>query len=351
MTNAPTFELVRNANVEISQVKNKNGNHIAIATIDGRYQHRFPASSRVSKHLELMTADDLSQRLSGGHYFFVEDDLVNFRDSSYGDGFVHDDNTIEQFVNHLGIHEIESRSHDITAPRLWSTKKQWSESTIDVPGYKQGTTFDARLSFEWDPFVKTINSSFELVRLICSNGMVGLTPILNAKVPLMNRWEEHLTISSIQIQNKIESLVTARVHEMIKQRASVSTCLLLQNHADERLKSDAIRDNNERRRLLNLRHIADSRIHLGNVYRDRLFEDKNLASQMPSHLSMFDVYNITTEMRTHTNACSKSSDFALDRMANTLLFSEDTNFSVGVLSASHTSAFADPSQAFFGNVL
>lgn len=339
-----TIDLVRDAHVKVAKAVN-NGKTNAVVTVNGHYQHRFPSSSRVSKHLDLMTADDLSNRLSGGHYFFINEQLVDFRDGGYGNGFVHDDATIDAFVDHLGVEQTTVAS---TGETKYALRRAWDDRVIKVPGATEGGEFNSTLSFEWNPFVRTIDSSFWLMRLVCSNGMMGMSSVLNAKVPIVNRWEEHLEIASRQIQNRIDGVVKSRVDEMMKQRASVAMCSLLESHANARLKSDTFRDYDERRRLIELREVTAPRNHLSHVYTEALFEDKNLSSQAPAHLTMFDAFNIATEMRSHTNECKDSSSFALDRFANTTMFDNDSNYSVAALTGSRLPAFADANRAFFG---
>ena len=78
--------------------------------------------------------------------------------------------------------------------------------------------------------------------------------------------------------------------------------------------------------------------------------DKSLASQLPSHLSSFDAFNVATEMRTHTDETSRSSNAALDKMANTLLFDREYNYVASSSRFGHTisSSWTDPDEAFIG---
>ena len=92
------FNLIRNADVEVIAHRDAANNPIVLASINGN-EHRFAAASRVSRSLEMMAADEVAERLTGGSYFFIEDKLVDFRDGQYSrnNGFVHTDDSI----NHL----------------------------------------------------------------------------------------------------------------------------------------------------------------------------------------------------------------------------------------------------------
>lgn len=359
------FTLVRGAHVEVkphTERRGKTTTQYAEIIVDGKYSHSFSPKSRVSKHLEMMPAEDLAARLSGGSYFFINDGgdqrLVDFRDGGYN-GFVHEEQSIAKFMDILGYQERDrlplhrrrrGSGDDETENAQIILRKQWSTAEITVPGYQAGADFNSELSFTWNPFVKTINSAFDLVRLICTNGMVGLTNFLNTKVPLFNRWEEHLDIASRQIQNKVNSVVLARVQAMPTERASVAQLLLLEQHAFDRLYAPGVKDEGERVRLLTLMNALSPSTHLSGVYKSDVFNNKALAAQLPGHLSNYDVWNISTEMRTHTHPCAKSSDNALDRVSNGILFEDDSNViaSAARYGNPKPSVFSDPEKAFWG---
>lgn len=359
----PQYELIRNAVVEVTAIGSRKGVSAEI-TVNGKYQHRFPHTSRISKHLSIMQPADLAERLSGGSYFFVKSDdestMVDFRDGQYV-GFIHEDKTIDKFIETLGFQPMSNlplhRTRRSSADEEYNggkvvLRKVWSDGEIQVPGYAAGGEFTSQLSFVWNPFVKTINSSFDLVRLICANGMIGLTSFLNTKVPLFNRWEEHLDIASRQIQNKVNTIVVDRVQTMATERASVGQCLLLEQHIVDRLYSPTTKSEDERKRLLALMAAISPKTHLGNVYKDSVFVEKALAAQLPAHLTQFDAWNIATELRSHTHDAVKSSGNALDRFANNLMFDDDASFtaSVGRFGGVRQSAFSSPERAFFGKL-
>lgn len=365
MTNKTTHthKMIDNATVKVKGIIDDKKKNVAEIIINDEHVHRFASSSRVSKHLDIMTPEDLGKRLSGGKFFMVDDQLIDFRDGSYN-GFVHTPETLDVFMDILGVQSVDDiplarRNHradetDVSGSKL-VLRSVWDKSEIIVPGYKAGGNFNSELSFVWNPFVKTVNSAFDLVRLICTNGMVGLTSFLNTKVPLFNRWDEHLDIAARQIQNKVNATVVERVQRMRDERASVADCLLVASHAFSRMTVEG--GNNlsveQRVRLERVFNIANPRTHLDGVYRSEVYEDKNLAAQLPGHLTNLDVFNIATEIRTHSNETSKSSNFALDKLANGLLFDGDTDAMVGVSSLStlpRLSSFSDDEAAFFGEM-
>ena len=88
--------------------------------------------------------------------------------------------------------------------------------------------------------------------------------------------------------------------------------------------------------------------NLSEVYRSSVFDDKNLASQLPGHLSMFDIFNVATELRTHTAESKGSSDFSLDKFANDILFDDADRKIVTHNKNVALASFSNPDNAFFG---
>lgn len=347
MTNT---DLRTNANVQVTASTDRRNRSVAKIEVDGDYEHTFPAESRVSKALEIMSPLQLEDRLDGGHYFFINGTLFDFRDGKYN-GFIHTPDNIDSLKNTIGIRlgnegKRPGENHQSHKARL---SRVWSEKEIQVPGMDVGGAFDSRLTFQWNPFVETIRSSFDIVRLICENGMTGLTSLFNAKIPLVNRWEEHLDIADKQIQNKLHAMLAERFQQMVDERATLSDCLRLQDHALNRMND--YKNGQERSTLSNIAKVVNPNIHLNDFYKESVFKDRRLASQLPSHLSMFDVYNIATEIASHTAPSDSSSNRALDKFANEVVFDRSNKQQYAARFGGPTIAgFSDPDAAFFGNV-
>jgi hypothetical protein len=347
-------DFLKNAKVEVKETNDKKGDKTATVVIDDKYEHTFPHKSRIVKNLQIMTPEQMSERLTGGHYFFVEDKLYDFREGNYK-GFIQNDETILQLIDLLGINEVQRddmRVHDnVTSPRFKLGKK-WSDHPISVAAFKDGGEFRSELHYGWSPFMKTINSAFKLERLICTNGMRGMRSFMNTKIPLVNRWSEHLDMANMQIQNKVDAICTRRFAEMANERASVGELVNLASHAEERIVSgnDSNRFVLQNERLRNLRDIVNPREYLKDVYQSNVFKKGGPAGmQYPGHLTTLDAFNIATEIRSHSKAQPKSTTRALDMIANDLVFDHKNIIlpSSGKVSRK-LSAFSDPDAAFFG---
>lgn len=344
-------QLLRNATIHASATYDARGHPIATININDQHEHAFEPTSRISKALGLMTEAELSHRLSGGSFFLVDDQLTDFRDGNYK-GFIHTDQSIDNLIQTIGMTDgrVEKRSPinrntfgDISLGAMWSNHD------ISVPEYKQGGNYTSELHFAWNPFIKTVNSAFMLYRLVCANGMMGMRSFLNTKIPLVNRWEEHLDIANTQIQNKVQNMVVQRLGQMGSERATLAEVIVLANHAQKRLKN--ANDNNEDR-LHTIANIASPELHLRNVYKDAAFTNMNIANQLPAHLTTYDVYNMTTEVRSHTNENALSSVAALDMLANSLIFDRKAkpNTSINGNQTPTLNTFSDPDRAFFGDL-
>ena len=349
-------DFIKNAKVNVETNNDKKGRKNALITVGNeageKYQHQFPHTSRISKALDVMTPGQLAERLTGGSYFFVEDTLYDFREGNYK-GHIQTDETILQLKDLLGINQYSTRGdmrvhENVTSGRVKLGRK-WSDNPIDITAFNEGGEFRSELHYGWSPFMATINSAFKLERLICTNGMRGLRTFMNTKIPLVNRWEEHLDMASIQIQNKVDGICQRRFTEMATERASVAELIALTNHADERIQSGTeFAATNHM--LRNIQSIVDPRRHLSGVYQANVFgKGSPAAAQYPGHLTTMDAYNIATEIRSHTPAVVKSTERALDMIANDIVFDHKNIIlpSTGKVSRK-PSAFSDADAAFFG---
>ncbi len=211
------------------------------------YFHEFDRYSRVTKQLENMPLDQLQERLRTGAYFFIEVggemELVDFQyDADHA--FIHTDDQIKGLMDHIGVSPIDSLSrrnkhlHGNTQLTTHYLGAPFSaeDMTVDVLNRViAGGEFQSVIRYVWSPFMKNIVSNYELVRLICANGMIGTSNFMNRKVPLLNMWQENMSIANKQTQARIQNMATKRFDSMAKESASLSTLLQLAAHAEKRL--------------------------------------------------------------------------------------------------------------------
>jgi len=346
-------DFLKNAKVTVTATNNTKGSRVAQIVVNDKYEHHFPHKSRISKALDIMTTDQLAEQMTGGNYFFVEESLYDFRDGNYK-GFVQNDETIAQLKDLLGINEVEPndmRVHDNVTSRSFKLGRKWSDNPITIPTFKDGGEFRSELHFGWSPFMSALNSAFKLERLICTNGMRGMRTFMNTKIPLVNRWEEHLNMANTQIQNKVSAICKRRFVQMATERASVGELLNIAHHANERIDMNNVQAAQIQNAMLrNMRNIVNPQQHLDSVYQANVFKRGSPAAmQYPGHLTTMDAFNIVTEIRSHSAPHEKSTTRALDMIANDLVFERKNIIlpSSGKVSRK-VSAFSDPDAAFFG---
>lgn len=352
MTNLPNLQMARFADVEVEAVLDRKNRIEAKILVDGNKEHIFPHSSRVSKAFKTSTSDDIAARLSGGNFFFVNDNLHSFRDGNYS-GFMHSDRNINELANVVGVEKMDRKSvkvHDDSHGE-WNLGKKWSDSPISIPEYNAGGEFKSELHFAWSPFVRTVNSAFMLYRMICTNGLRGLRSFMSTRVPLENRFEEHLEIANRQIQTKIDGVVSRRLGQMGQERATVGELQRVGDFAQKRLDDSMIISDAEVERLNNIMDSVTPEMHLDGIYKENVFKDKSLADQHPGHMTVFDVYNMATEIRSHTGATESATDRSLDMFGNDLIFDrKDLTQRSARFSGPKISSFSDPDLAFHGLV-
>lgn len=329
--------------------------------------HRFERDHPLTRTAHLVGKDRVRELIDGGTGIVVDDKLVEFRPSTY-DGFIHSNEAVFRMMEQLGVRERDSRM--MTRAQMRNTMRNansalntvrlgtiWSENDFDIPMYHDGGAFTSRLVYEWSMFNNSISASMQLVRQICTNGMVGVGNWFNNQIPMINRWEEHLQIANRQIQNHIQIKATQRMVEMGKSRASVADLMLISEHADKRL--DHLLKEQEKGnsfsvadfdRLTNLKKVADPLPYVGHIYSADALDDRQVCSLIPAHVTTFDAWNLVTELLTHTPGCPSSTFSALQRIANHMVFDGDTRAKRVLPSGIRLASFSDPRTAFFGAV-
>lgn len=354
------FKLIRNAKVEVTPRTINTGKKIhpvVEIVVNDKFKHTFGENSRITKALQHMEAKDLAARLNGGSYFFINGELVDHRDNQYN-GFIHDNSSIEKMIELIGVRPMAPRDRralqlNASGTQRFALSGVYNKQAIIVPEYLAGGEFESQLMYNWNPFHQNIRGVFELVRLICTNGMVGVSDFMNTNIPMINRWEEHLEIAARQIQNKVADKVQARLKVMSTENATLGELTQIAEHATSRLAAKSEQLPEERDRLTNIYKAVNPVFHLGSVYKPAVFSDTNISAQLPGHLSMFDAFNIATEMYTHTNETEGSSGLALQRIANNLLFDSKAKREQRLSRLSLAplrSAFSDVKTAFFGDL-
>lgn len=346
-------KILRNASVHVEPVLEKKGVSAQIV-VNGQYEHIFNPKHSISQAFKTAGVQGVQDRLDGGTYVVHEDQIADFRGANYK-GFIHTDESVAQLSEHVGFENFKADKRvKGVASHIFGQK--YNSSELDIKEIGEGGMFTTQLSYVWSPFHKNINTLYDIERLICANGMRGMTRFFNASIPMVNKWEEHLRIANIQINNRVQDKVRDRLKEMTQERASVADLMLVNDHASGRLLSQH-NEQEQRDRLLKICSICDPLLHLNEQYTDHAIADSNVAAQLPGHLTVFDVWNLATEIDSHTKSDDDSSSNVLQKLVNDLLLanSHDKNHhygrkSSGVIAVSGPSLSdeSDPNKVFFG---
>lgn len=274
----------------------------------------------IGRMIRMTNVENVQAMLQGGHFLFEGDELKEYRDGNYN-GFIHDDDWIKRFSD---------------TPQLLSHMK----SEIIVPDFGEGGKFDLNTGFTWSAFNPYLKTQVNLMRLICANGMRVKHKLFEKKVPLINNFEKHLDISAEQINITANKEIKSKLVGMNDIIASVRDVSLVGDHIQKRLEVDPLDE-----RLNNLNEVIMAG-EFDEKYTSYALNSASITSHLPSHLSRFDLLNITTELMTHTRSVDRSTDNALNLISTNLIFSDNevNQFS----KAKIPRTFANPEQAFFG---
>ena len=323
--NVVTF--IKNAeHVDIQRIgRNKGDIMLTVNDSTVNLNRRHPISIASS----LTTPEDAMASLANGHFMFVTDQhgetsLKEYRDHSYN-GFIQTDDFIQRFGTD-------------------ATLGNRSTSEFNLPEFGLGGDFNLTAGFTWSAFSKNLQTSVSVLRQICSNGMVARMPLFERQVPVINLFDQHLDIASRQLIDVSRRHITSRIEKMGREHAMVKEVSLVQAHIGKRIKADP---SNSRLAALNgaLEIYGDV-----SEYYTKQAIDNGIVDTLPSTISRFDLWNITTELNSHTEALVDSTGQSLDRIATGLLFPKREI--VGVVNDRlESNVFGSPEQAFFGGNL
>lgn len=343
-----SLKKIENAKVEIKINHDSRSESLSLSIIvNDIYQHTFPFDSRESKLLQEMESSVILNKMNGGTFIFTEDGiLVDYRTSDYK-GFMHSEDAIKKLSEKIGLNVAEPSRK--SARDLFS---QFREEKgiflgglsdpfyLDIASLGEGGSFKNRIVYKWNPFQKDILTTIEVERLICLNGMVGVSPLTTRKVPVINDWERHLEIVSLQIQPSINNLLQDRFIKMADTNSSVSNILEGRKLLLDRREYKAAENCHI---LTNLLDLTDVESRLGGVYQKEVFT-KGKGATAKSDLTQFDLFNVLTEACSHTSGTSEST-LKIQKFLNNITFDYSKNEISGNAKISDES---DPSRVFFG---
>lgn len=364
------LEVIRNADVEVKlDFLQAAGAFQLTLIIDDRFVHQFPVEAKESQMCMSTEVSVIQAHFNGGTYVFFDGQMVDYRGSEYR-GFIHSETGVSELSDRIGVkrysevkvtgdkfHEGVNERSQQSRRSIFNRYRGFGSNGIflggeaesfqmEVESLGEGGAFENRLIYRWSPFSDKITTSLEVMRLICSNGMVANAPLVTYAVPLINDWERNLSITATQLKPRFNSLLNDRFKDMRSTRASVrqamdANSLLLARAEDKNI------DPTEASKLNSMAYQVSPELHLHKYYKEDLFGDKKAAESFGSHLTQFDVYNILTEASSHYGE-QEESDRTIQRFLNAMVF-DSNNKKQSLTIEMPESADSDHRRAFFGS--
>lgn len=353
------FKVYKNASVKVTTRLLKKDDIRLVLQVENEMPYMFPHTAYENKLLTKMDDKSLLEKFNGGTYVFLNGELIQYRDSSYT-GFVRKVDDMKEIADVIGCSKINSSSKGVNG--LFNSFRQNSlkqglflggegrEFDLEIGELGEGGQFKNKLIHRWNPFSENIIVSLETERLVCTNGMVGMSSFVTNEVPIVNRFSEHLELVSVQLEPHLNDVLKNRFSTMAKTNISLHHMMKTNNLLRDRLtglptNGDAEREV-ERESLKKLIQITDSSKHLTDIYEPDVFKSQQKADTLVGDLTQFDVYNILTEASTHTSGTPENNN-GFQKEANIIVFDELSD-KKNVQKTAPISSDSDHRRAFFG---
>lgn len=286
---------------------------------------------------------DVMPEVLEGRYFVVDDKVVDHRLKS-ALKFQHTDEAIKSLVDKLGFAQ-QVTINSIGEERFGKIEARASREAFEVnPLDSIGGQFDIHIGFNWSPFDLDIHSIIEMWRQVCTNGAVARSPILDNKIPLLNRWEENLAISDRVVRHNFDKLVLPRLAALPNERITLADVAALQTILSGLQQSKHLNGSS-------MMALAEMEAVVDQAWLPGANElKKNMQKFVQAPMTAFDAYNIVTEAATHHLGRDRNNHQA-SAFVSSIIFNADRQRSSRTELDSlttDTNTFANPDRAFFG---
>lgn len=312
--------------------------------LDGKFKVNLDSRGSIAGMINLgMDPKELEPEVLEGRYFVVDDKVVDHRLKSQLK-FQHDDESIKQLVDKLGFAQSVT-TNSIGEERRGLIEARATREAFEVnPLDSIGGQFDIHIGFQWSPFELDIHSIIEMWRQVCTNGAIARSPILDNKIPMLNRWEENLAISDRVVRHNFDKLVLPRLAALPNERITLADVAALRGILGNLQQSKHLHGSSLMA-LAEMEEVVDRAWLTG---ADGL--KKNMQKFVQAPMTAFDAYNIVTEAATHHLGRDRNNHQAA-AFTSSLIFNADRQRSSRTELDSlttDTNTFANPDRAFFG---
>lgn len=340
-TQVNNFELFTPSRVDF--VRESKGSFSAL--LDGELRVTFDKRGAINGQLMLgVNEAQLSEQFLEGSFFVVDDQVIDYRLKD-NIKFIHTPDAIKALAETLGFSRPVTTLAGVErhAVARSQTAKFECNTTNSIGGQ-----FDINIGFSWSPYELDINSVIELWRLVCENGAIATSPLMNHRIPMMNKWQENLEISNHVIRHSFDKMVLPRLQALPHERISM---------ADVQRLLHIVRDHHNSKHLqgASYRYLTNIESKLESVFTSDVSNLKsNMLKFIPAPVTAFDAMNIATEVATHHTGRDKN-DHRAQAFTNALIFDgaarrNNQNVDLDKLVIG-TEVFNQPDQAFFGTTV
>lgn len=369
MLNDKNIKVVVSESIAFEQI-DKNFYILVISDQDGRkYKHEFKDNDKITKEFKSLSHEEFKERYTNATFVFSKNhesfsnnfdlyenySLVDYRNSYYK-GFIQSEEMMNDFSKEIGLKKAtpESKSESLfkgikSIDDLFN-KYKTNKFNVNLTGEKsdfnfgldKDNEFTGSLSFSWNPFEKSVSTVVEIQRLKCLNGMFGLSPLLRNNIPIVNNISEHLDIAKSYISDNLKMILKEKLEVMTKKPASLHQARMVYYHAKNREASN-FHNASALERLKKIAFYSDIKEHC-KCYKDSVLYSSDVAKLYPSHLTQYDIWNLLTEIDSHTKEGSDSTSKVIQTAINRLMFEESHAMSDSVklrsdVGAEHSTAF------------
>lgn len=359
------FKVLKNALVKVFYNEVKKDDVRLCIQVENEMPHVFDKNDAENRLISQMDIKTIEEKFNGGTYVFNHGKLIQYRDA-FSLGFVRsadEMNLLSEIIGSQSATQKRGVAGMFESFRMNSINKQHflggegKEFDLKIDGMQEGGEFKNRLIYSWSPFDENLIINLETERLVCTNGMVGMASFVTKAVPLVNRYQEHLDLISVQLQPQFNAILKDRFKGMSEQRSSVHTMMSAHKLLTARSKENNVLKrggvlNDEVlgsiSRMKNILPLLDVRETLGGVYKKSAFDNVEQSRHLEGNLTQFDVFNILTEVSSHTNG-SFDSTSKIQKEINKLVFDELNDKKNVKGNIPKIDSSSDHRRAFFGD--
>lgn len=313
--------------------------------LDDTFQVKLDKRNPMLGMIELgIDPDELKPEVLEGRFFIVDDEVVDYRFKK-DLKFEHNEESVKALVDKLGFATRVGNPRNAFSTARGPIQARATREAFEVnPLDSMGGQFDIHIGFNWSPFDLDIHSVIEMWRQVCENGAIAQSPILDNRIPMMNRWEENLAISDRVVRHNFDKLVLPRLAALSSERVTLADVAQLQSIIGNLQQSKHLRSHSVMA-LKKMEEVVD-RAWLPGTHQLK----KNMLKFVPAPMTAYDAYNIVTEATTHHLGRDRTNHQGA-AFVSSLIFNADRQRSSRTELDSlvtDTETFANPDKAFFG---